>query len=162
MKTETRKLKQLLKYKIPQVRLALIKEPAPKSLQIFTPVDIEQFVEPMKYYDTEHCISFHLDGKHNVIGYHIVSQGTLTSSLLHPRETFKAAILNNSYTILLAHNHPSGSLAPSDCDLQITKQMAVAGNIIGVPLLDHVVVSVNGVTSIRQLYPELFKQGEFQ
>lgn len=85
MKTATkigmnsRALKEHLKYIVPQMRLALIKEPGVKPQALTGPDDLDMFVEPLKLYDTEHFVSFHLDCKNQVIGYQIVSQGTLTA-----------------------------------------------------------------------------------
>lgn len=79
-------IRRQLKYKIPQFKLALIKERDGESKEIFTPSDVEKFAEPLKYFSEEYFVAFHLDCKHHVIGYHEVSHGTLVSSLVHPRE----------------------------------------------------------------------------
>lgn len=93
----TRNLKKHLKYIVPHMRLALIKEPGAQPVPIACPDDIERFVEPLKLYSEEHFVTFHLDAKHQVVGYHIVSHGTVSASLVHPREVFKAALLANSH-----------------------------------------------------------------
>lgn len=121
------------------------------------PEDLEKFVEPLKFYDTEHFVSFHLDVKFNVMGYQIVSRGTLSASLVHPREVFKAALLANSYAIIVAHNHPAGTLTPSPEDIETTKVLIEAGELLGVGVIDHVIVSSNGLRSIRELRPYLWK-----
>ena len=153
-----RKLKQHLKYTIPQIRLALVREPsdAKELSPIRTPADLERYLEPMKHLSEEHFVSLHLDAKHNVIGYHLVSQGTVSSSLVHPREVFKAALLTNSSRIIVAHNHPSGNTTPSEDDKLTTSSLVKAGEILGVEVLDHLIVSFRDMFSIRENYPELF------
>jgi len=153
----SRLLKRHLKYIVPEIRLALIKEPGVKPVHLGGPEDLEKFVEPLKHYSEEHFVSFHLDVKFNVIGYQIVSRGTLSASLVHPREVFKAALLANSYAIIVAHNHPAGTLAPSPEDIQTTKVLIEAGELLGVGVIDHVIVSSNGIQSIRELRPYLWK-----
>lgn len=146
----SRLLKKHLKYIVPQMRLALIKEPGGQTLPIGCPDDLERFVEPLKHYDTEHFVAFHLDVRNNVIGYHIVSQGTVSASLAHPREVFKAALLANSHALIVAHNHPAGSMTPSNEDLEVTETLIKAGELLGVKLIDHIIVSSNGLCSLRE------------
>lgn len=156
---KTRALKKHLQYKIPQIRLALIRENDVKPSAIYTPSDIELFAEPLKHATEEYFIAFHLDTKHNVVGFHEVSHGTLSASLVHPREVFKfkAGLLSNAHAILVAHNHPSGSLAPSAEDLETTKQLVTAGKILGVPVIDHIIVAHSGIRSLREYEPRLFE-----
>lgn len=89
--------------------------------------------------DREHFVTVTLDGKNSPIGYHTVSVGTLTASLVHPREVFKVALLENAAAILLAHNHPSGDPTPSAEDIAITQRLREAGELLGTRVLDHVV-----------------------
>src|SRR5947209_7390044 len=119
----TRTLKKHLRYIVPQMRLVLIKEPGPNPSVIYSPADLDKFIEPLKHYSEEHFVSFHLDTKHQVIGYHIVSHGTVSASLVHPREVFKAALLANSTSIIVAHNHPAGSMQPSGEDMEVTETL---------------------------------------
>src|SRR5208282_902351 len=97
MRTKARELRKHLEYMVPQIRLVMLKEPGVTAKSITVPGDVERFVEPLKYNDVENFVSLHLDAKNNVIGYAIVSQGTLTASLVHPREVFKSAIISNSH-----------------------------------------------------------------
>lgn len=149
-------IKRHMKYRIPQFKLALIKENECKPATVFSPSDMEQFMEPLKHYTEEYFIAFHLDCRHHVIGYHEVSHGTLTSSLVHPREVFKAALLSNAHCLIVAHNHPTGLLTPSDDDLETTRILVKAGRMMGVDVMDHVIVSDKGLRSIREFHPELF------
>ena len=91
--------------------------------------------------DREFFVAMLLDGQNRITGLHVVSQGSLNQSICHPRETFKAAILANSASVILAHNHPSGNLTPSSEDIQITRRMKEAGDILGIKVLDHVIVN---------------------
>ena len=81
-----------------------------------------------------------LNQKNRVIGIHTVSMGSLTASVVHPREVFKVAILANCASILLAHNHPSGDCQPSKEDRAITTRLVEAGRLLGISVLDHVII----------------------
>lgn len=81
-----------------------------------------------------------LDRKNHAIGRVLISLGTLTSALAHPREVFKPAIIASAAAIIVAHNHPSGDPAPSSQDLQVTRILREAANILQITLLDHVIV----------------------
>ena len=91
-----------------------------------------------------------LSTKHHVLGYHEVSRGTLDSTLVHPREVFKAALLPNAAAIILAHNHPSGDPTPSPDDTALTTRLRAAGTILGVEVLDHVVIGDGRYVSFRE------------
>lgn len=97
-----------------------------------------------------------MNAKFQVTGYQIVSRGTLSASLVHPREVFKAALIANSYAIIVAHNHPGGSLDPSKEDIETTEQLIKAGQVLGVSVLDHVIVSSSGFQSLRESRFELW------
>ena len=93
-----------------------------------------------------------LDVKNRVIGIHTVSIGTLNASLVSAREVFKAAILCNAASIILAHNHPSGDLTPSPEDIQVTDVLRKAGKLLDIEVLDHVIVGEEGShSSLRRL-----------
>jgi DNA repair protein RadC len=91
-------------------------------------------------YDRESFVVLLLNTKNKVIGINTVSIGTLDSSVVHPRETFKPAIVAGAAAIILCHNHPSGDLAPSQEDLKITKRLVEAGQLLGIEVLDHIIV----------------------
>ena len=90
--------------------------------------------------DRECFLTLYLDNKNHPIGTHMVSVGSLSASLVHPREVFKAAILTNAAAIVLIHNHPSGSPVPSAEDRRITTRLREAGELVGITVLDHVIV----------------------
>jgi DNA repair protein RadC len=90
-----------------------------------------------------------LDGRHRVVREVVTSQGTLTASLVHPREVFRPALREAAAALILVHNHPSGDPAPSREDREVTVRLARAGEILGVPVLDHVIVAERGWASLR-------------
>jgi DNA repair protein RadC len=91
-----------------------------------------------------------LTTKNRVIAYHEVSRGTLDTTLVHPREVFKAAILANAASIVICHNHPSGDPSPSLDDLEITQRLVRTGEILGINVLDHVVVGDGRYYSFKE------------
>lgn len=90
--------------------------------------------------DREQFVVVALDGKNQMLGFHVVSIGTLTASLVHARECFKVAILANAAAIIVMHNHPSGDPTPSVEDVAVTRRLEQAGEILGVRVLDHIVL----------------------
>jgi len=90
--------------------------------------------------DREQFLVACLDAKHAIIGVNVVSIGTLTLSIVHPREVFKPAILLNACGIIAAHNHPSGDPSPSAEDRVLTARLRQAGELIGIALLDHIIL----------------------
>ena len=88
-----------------------------------------------------------LNSANKIIRYEIISIGSLNSSIVHPREVFKAAIENNSASIILLHNHPSGNPEPSNEDINITKKMIESGKIMDIPVFDHIIIARNSYTS---------------
>lgn len=104
----------------------------------------------------EHFVAIYLDGRHRAIADSVVSIGTATASLVHPREVFQPAIAVGACAILIAHNHPSGDVTPSPEDREVTRRLAEAGRILGVPVLDHIIWSREGAYhSIREVSPEV-------
>ena len=91
-----------------------------------------------------------LDGRHRLLRHELVSQGTLTASLVHPREVFRPALRESAAALLLVHNHPSGDPTPSAEDREVTARLVRAGELLGIPVLDHVVVAERGWTSLRE------------
>lgn len=91
-----------------------------------------------------------LDTKNKVTGIFEVSRGSIDSSIVHPREVLKRALLNNSANIVVAHNHPSEDPTPSREDVNITLRLKEAGNIIGINLLDHVIIGGSRYCSLKE------------
>ncbi|MBL0226126.1 MAG: DNA repair protein RadC [Geobacteraceae bacterium] len=108
-----------------------------------------RFTAPQQVADTfqflmketkEMFLTLHLDGKNKIICCDLVSIGSLNQSIVHPRETFKTALLSNAAAILCIHQHPTGDPTPSAEDIAITRRLKEAGEIIGVKLIDHVII----------------------
>ena len=94
----------------------------------------------LAHVDREHFVTLLLNRKNAVIGITTVSVGSLTASVVSPREVFKAAILANAAAIVCAHNHPSGSPQPSPEDKALTARLVQGGKLLGIPVLDHIIV----------------------
>ena len=98
-----------------------------------------------------------LNTKNRVIGINVVSVGSLTASVVHPREVFKAACLANATNIILTHNHPSGDPAPSKEDISITSRLVQAGRLMDIPVLDHIIIGDNTGRSMSFKASDLIK-----
>ena len=98
-----------------------------------------------------------LDTKNRVIGINVVSIGSLSASVVHPREVFKAACLANAANIILTHNHPSGDPAPSKEDISITSRLVQAGRLMDIPVLDHIIIGDGTDRSISFKANDLIK-----
>ncbi len=93
---------------------------------------------------------FCLNTNNRIIGSTMVSLGILNTSLCHPREVFKPAILMSAASVIIAHNHPSGNTEPSEDDIKVTRQLVEAGKILGITVFDHLVVTENDYTSLLE------------
>lgn len=112
---------------------------------IRTPEDIAAMFRPtMRGMMQEAFMVLTLDAKNKVIDQQLVTLGLLDASLVHPREVFRKAIVDNAAAIILAHNHPSGDPTPSGEDIRVTKQLVEAGSIVGIKVLDHVIIGAAG------------------
>ncbi len=110
----------------------------------------EAFREEFGQLDREMFVVLLLDGKNQVIGFNVVSVGSLTAALVHPREVFKPAILVNAAALVLAHNHPSGDPEPSPEDIAITRRLKEAGELLGIKIVDHVVIGDGRFSSFAE------------
>lgn len=100
--------------------------------------------------DREYFIIFLLNTIGRITAIHEVSIGTVNTSVVHPREVFKAAILANANSIILAHNHPTGEVVPSVTDIKTTQQLVDAGKLLGISVLDHIIVGNNKCYSFHE------------
>lgn len=91
-----------------------------------------------------------LDTKNHVAGIHEISHGSLSYSIVQPREVFKCALLNNAYSILLVHNHPSGDPMPSSEDYEVTERLKQTGDLMGIPLVDHIIIGHAQYESMKE------------
>lgn len=110
--------------------------------------DVYNYLEEFKNEDREHFIVIGLDSKNKPIYREVVTMGLLNSTMIHPREVFKKAIVMSCNTIIIAHNHPSGDTEPSKEDLETTKELKEAGKILGIKVLDHIIIGINGFNTI--------------
>ena len=128
-----------------------------------TPLNVVTFLQPrlaeslIYRPDVENFIVVHLSTRKKPIGFEVISQGTLDTILVHPREVFKSAIVTNSAGIVLAHNHPSGNPSPSDADIKVTRDIIRAGQLLKIEVVDHIILgrsspeTGNGWSSLREL-----------
>lgn len=116
------------------------------------PKAVYRVVHPLvRDLDREHFYCLHLSARHALLEIDLVSVGSLSASIVHPREVFRRAIAGSAAAVILAHNHPSGDPEPSEDDREITRRLAEAGKILGIEVLDHIVVSNGNFVSFREL-----------
>jgi DNA repair protein RadC len=126
-------------------------KPLRRGERIATPEDVHRHFHPrLRDAQVEQFHVVLLDGRHRVIRSVLSSQGTLTASLVHPREVFRPALREAAAAIVLVHNHPSGDPTPSAEDRELTRRLVSAGLLLGVPVLDHVIVADRGFASLRE------------
>jgi DNA repair protein RadC len=118
-----------------------------KNKKVVSAQSIYEMADDYKKFDKEVFAVYLLDTKNKVKKREIISIGIMDASIIHPREVFRLAILTGSSRIILSHNHPSGDTNPSDEDINITKQLKKAGELIGIEVLDHVIVGKRGYWS---------------
>ncbi|WP_221057552.1 RadC family protein [Methanoculleus chikugoensis] len=119
--------------------------------RIASPVDVLPLVAEWRDKKQEYFLCVTLNGAGEVIERRVVTVGTLNQSLVHPREVFSEAITDRAASVILIHNHPSGTLEPSTQDLGITRQLVEAGSILGIRVLDHIIVTKKGYASLKEL-----------
>ena len=122
-----------------------------KKVQLYlNPEEVWKELKDIRDNKKEHFIIFYLDTRNQEIKREIISIGSLNGSLVHPREVFEPAIKHLAAQVILAHNHPSGSLEPSEDDLQVNKRLVEAGKILGIEVIDHIIVTKNGYLSFKE------------
>lgn len=129
---------------------AIVEEERNKTKSVASPEDIARLVKPMiRDWQKEHFYVVSFDNRNRVLGVDLVGVGTLNTNLVHPRETFEAAISRHAAHIAISHNHPSGDPQPSEADITVTGRLREAGQLMGIVLLDHVIVSKTHCYSFR-------------
>jgi DNA repair protein RadC len=124
-------------------------EPELKDFDIKNPEAVVKAIRSsIKEKAKEHFKLILLNPRNKIIGISTISIGTLNASLVHPREVFKDAITHSAASVILAHNHPSGDLEPSEDDLKITKKLVDSGKILGIEVLDHIIIAKHGFKSL--------------
>lgn len=125
--------------------------PALRGASFRAPADVDRFLRPrVRDLEVEQFFVFALDARHRLRAWRTVSVGTLTASLVHPREVFRFALREAAAAVLIAHNHPSGDCEPSAEDASVTSRLVDAGRLVGIRVLDHVVVAAGGYFSFRE------------
>ncbi|RJX20140.1 MAG: DNA repair protein RadC [Desulforudis sp.] len=128
----------------------LAKRRAGAKVTVKNSEDAAEILEPqLRGLDREHFVAMFLNTKNRVLAVKTVSVGTLNSSSVHPRELFKAAVAHSAAAVIVAHNHPSGDPTPSRQDIQLTKRLVDAGELMGVPVLDHIVIGDGRWVSLK-------------
>lgn len=127
-----------------------VRDCAPSRLvPIRGPEDVERVCKGLRTAQREVFAVLLLNSRHELVRRVTVSVGSLNSSLVHPRECFRPAILASAASVIFIHNHPSGDPEPSEEDVSITRRLVQVGELLGIGVLDHVIVSRRGVTSMR-------------
>ncbi len=125
---------------------------ARKPITIRTASQVYEYLKDMRELPKEHLRGLYLDTHYQLIHDELISIGTLTSNVIHPREVFRPALEYSAAALILAHNHPSGIAKPSEADLAITAQIIEAGRVLGISLLDHVIIAKNKFESVPGEY----------
>ena len=139
-----RQLKSRHEYAVPRYRVMLVREnrAVPPSSPLTTSVAAASVLRPLfAGLDREHFLVCGLDAKHGIIGVNVVSIGSLTLAIVHPREVFKPLILMNAVAWICAHNHPSGDITPSQEDRVLTSRLRQGADLLGITLLDHLILT---------------------
>jgi DNA repair protein RadC len=122
----------------------------PEGVKIETPADLLPHVRHYADRKQEHFICASINGANEIINVRVISIGLVDRSPVHPREVFADALADRASGIIVAHNHPSGSLEPSSSDIEITHQLKAAGAIVGIDLLDHIIFNRSGYFSFLE------------
>lgn len=119
--------------------------------RISCPKDAFDLLAPeLRFLTKEHFICLFLNTKNRVIYKEVISIGSLNAAVVHPREVFKAAMKHSSASLICAHNHPSGDSTPSNEDINLTKRLVSAGEIVGIEVLDHLIIGGNQYVSLKE------------
>jgi DNA repair protein RadC len=122
----------------------------PATHRVKSARDLLPLLAPYKANSQEYFLGFYLNGAHELISQKVITIGLANSALVHPREVFSIAIRENACALVVAHNHPSGDLTPSEQDIEVTIRLSRAGDLMGIKLLDHIIVSKRGYFSFEE------------
>ena len=129
-----------------------------RAISVTKPEDLESRLSHLKYENQEHMVLVTLNSSNVVINVHELTRGLVNQTLVHPREAFVHAKEDRAVSVIVAHNHPSGSSEPSTEDLQLTRNLCSVGKIVQIPVIDHLIISRCGLTSLCRLYPDIFEK----
>jgi len=125
--------------------------PSNESTFIKSAKDVFELLSPkISHLKKENLLAIYLSSRRKVIKISTIFVGSLNESLIHPREIFKIALEENASAIILAHNHPSGDPTPSESDLKSTKELRLAGEVMGIEVLDHIIIGEGNYWSLRE------------
>ncbi len=122
----------------------------PEGVKIETPADLLPHVRHYADRKQEHFLCASINGANEILNIRVVSIGLIDRTPVHPREVFADALMDRASAIIVAHNHPSGSLQPSVADVDVTAQLKAAGVVLGITLLDHIIFNRNGYFSFLE------------
>lgn len=125
-------------------------EPTSRNPFIRGPEDAYRYLSDMVALKKEHLRGLYLNVQSRLIHDEVISIGTLSRSVVHPREVFAPALEHAAHALILAHNHPSGDMTPSDQDIAVTRQIAQAGRVMGIELVDHLIIGSGGFVSLKK------------
>lgn len=123
-----------------------------KPVTLRTAAQVFEYLKDMRDLPKEHLRGLYLDSHYQLIHDEVISIGSVTANIVHPREVFRPALEFSASAVILAHNHPSGVSVPSEADAAITRQIVEAGRIIGIGLLDHVIITKKKFESVPAEY----------
>jgi len=126
-----------------------VREPATQT-RLATPAEVAELLRDMAELAQESFVTLSLNARNRLIARHLVSLGTVSSTLVHPREVFRPAIRDGAKSVIVAHNHPSGDPSPSADDVAITRRLVEAGRMLEIELLDHVIIGSGEPFSLRE------------
>jgi DNA repair protein RadC len=127
-----------------QTRVQLVREGNAKYKKVSCSTDVVSLIRDIHSWDREVFLTLSLTTKNNVVGIEVTAIGSLDSAAIAPREVFKGAFLSNAYSIIIAHLHPSGDPTPSTEDVAFTRRLHKCGELLGVPVFDHIIVTESG------------------
>ncbi|MFN0065589.1 MAG: DNA repair protein RadC [Chlamydiales bacterium] len=151
---ELRKIKGIGPAKAIQLKAALslsLRIVEEKREKVCTPDTVYAFVQSYLAHERREVFgALLLNVRDEILRFVTISIGTLTQTLIHPREVFRAALEDGCYSLILVHNHPSGDSTPSAQDIQVTKTLVEAGQLLKIPIIDHIIVSNRGYYSLKE------------
>ena len=117
---------------------------------ISTPVETIPLLAEIKDQRKEYFVCLYLNARNQVIHKEVISIGSLSASIVHPREVFQVGVYHSAASIILAHNHPSGDVSPSKDDIDLTHRLREAGLIMGIEVLDHIIIAAGDFVSLKE------------
>ena len=148
--TETKRI--FIKQIEARYRREMVREDAPAwvSMRFTSPRQVFEMFYDLRLEAKEHFIALHLNGKNKIVCFDRVSIGSLNQSIIQNRELFKTACISSAAAILVLHNHPTGDPTPSREDLDVTRRIKEAGDLLGIKLLDHIIIGESYVSFVEQ------------